>query len=89
MTWGRNGSVFIFLGHPSRETFDPLYLDLLHRSVKKICRWQIFSVGRHGYAGPVAPRKKQNYTSICSIKKASITSPSLISWNFSKVMPHS
>ena len=30
-----------------------------------------------------------NYTSICSIRKASITSPSLMSWNFSKVMPHS
>ena len=30
-----------------------------------------------------------NYTSICSIRKASITSPSLMSWNFSKVIPHS
>ncbi len=29
------------------------------------------------------------YTSICSMMKASMISPSLMSWNFSKVMPHS
>ena len=32
---------------------------------------------------------EEGQTSICSIRKASMMSPSLISWNFSKVMPHS
>ncbi len=32
---------------------------------------------------------EEGQTSICSIRKASTISPSLISWNFSKVMPHS
>ena len=29
------------------------------------------------------------YTWICSMRKASMMSPSLMSWNFSKVIPHS
>ena len=45
-----------------------LYLDLLHRSVKKICLRQIFSVGRSGFAARRGLRRRQGYTSICSIR---------------------
>ena len=45
-----------------------LYLDLLHRSVKKICLRQIFSVGRSGFAARRELRRRQGYTSICSIR---------------------
>ena len=45
-----------------------LYLDLLHRSVKKICRGQIFSVGCPGCAGTGTFKAGNHFTSICFIK---------------------
>ena len=53
---------------PVQATGTALHLDLLHRSVKKICLRQIFSVGRSGFAARREPRSMQGYTSICSIR---------------------
>ena len=53
---------------PVQATGTALHLDLLHRSVKKICLRQIFSIGRNGFAARRELRRRQGYTSICSIK---------------------
>ena len=53
---------------PVQATGTALHPDLLHRNVKKICLRQIFSVGRNGFAARRELRRRQGYTSICSIK---------------------
>ena len=53
---------------PVQAAGTALHPDLLHRSVKKICLRQIFSVGRSGFAARREPRSMQGYTSICSIR---------------------
>ena len=53
---------------PVQAAGTALHPDLLHRSVKKICLRQIFSVGRSGFAARRGLRRRQGYTSICSIR---------------------
>ena len=39
-----------------------------HRSVKQTCQWHVCSVGRSGFAARRELRRRQGYTSICSIR---------------------